>query len=207
VLDVFIISLSSSDFYHEHVLHARARISKTVGLAKKFNWPVEIFPAVNGYYLNDLIWSDLGLSIPKKTKNKDKFGDKPGALGCFISHFLLWKHCANTNQPIIVLEDDADVISEWQSFNYQNDLVKLHAKRKHNEHPTVGVWSPGAFAYWISPAGANKLINFAKQNGPKYVDKMIGDNILDWTYEDQPKVKLRTGQGSSTNPKKYSYKN
>jgi len=204
---VFIISLSTSDFYSEHVIQAKSRISKTVALAKKFNWSVEVFPAINGYHLDESTWSNLDLSTPKKTKNGDKFGDKPGALGCFLSHFLLWKRCVQDGCPIIVLEDDVDIITEWQSFDYQKDLVKLHAKRKHNEHPIVGSWSPGAFGYWISPSGANKLITFAKHNGPKYADKMIGDKILDWTYVDHPLIKLRAKQGSSTNPKKYSYKN
>lgn len=205
--DVFIISLSESDFYNEHVIQSRARISKTVGLAKKFNWPYEIFPATNGYHLDVALWNNLGLSAPKKTKNGDKFGDKPGAMGCFVSHFLLWQHCVAINRPIIILEDDVDIITNWKRFDYKNDLVKLHAPRKQNQHPIVGTWSPGTFAYWISPIGADKLLKFAKTNGPKYADKMIGNRILDWTYDAQPLVTLRPNLGSSTNPKKYSYKN
>lgn len=205
--DVFIISLSESEFYSEHVIQSRARISKTTGIAKKFNWPFQVFPAINGYYLDIALWNALGLTAPKKTKNGDKFGDKPGAMGCFLSHFLLWRHCVEINQPIIVLEDDVDIIVDWKNFNYSSDLVKLHSPRKSNQHHSVGTWSPGTFAYWVSPNGADKLINFAKANGPKYADKMIGSKILDWTYDTEPSVTLRSGQGSSTNPKKYSYKN
>ncbi|AGR63192.1 lipopolysaccharide biosynthesis protein [Helicobacter pylori UM299] len=27
-------------------------------------------------------------------------------LGCYLSHYLLWKECVKTNQPIVILEDD-----------------------------------------------------------------------------------------------------
>ncbi|GAA6858907.1 hypothetical protein HpHNI38_06910 [Helicobacter pylori] len=31
----------------------------------------------------------------------------PRELGCYLSHYLLWKECVKTNQPIVILEDDA----------------------------------------------------------------------------------------------------
>ncbi|GAA9577133.1 hypothetical protein UBN69_10130 [Helicobacter pylori] len=31
----------------------------------------------------------------------------PQELGCYLSHYLLWKECVKTNQPIVILEDDA----------------------------------------------------------------------------------------------------
>ncbi len=27
-------------------------------------------------------------------------------LGCYLSHYLLWKECVKTNQPVVILEDD-----------------------------------------------------------------------------------------------------
>lgn len=32
-----------------------------------------------------------------------------GEVGCFASHYLLWKHCVEYNEPLIVMEDDVTV--------------------------------------------------------------------------------------------------
>jgi glycosyl transferase family 25 len=33
----------------------------------------------------------------------------PAEVGCFASHYLLWKHCAESGEPIIVMEDDLEL--------------------------------------------------------------------------------------------------
>jgi glycosyl transferase family 25 len=37
-------------------------------------------------------------------------GLNDGELGCFLSHYLLWKEAAETNEPIVVMEDDIDLV-------------------------------------------------------------------------------------------------
>ncbi|TLR86267.1 glycosyltransferase family 25 protein [Helicobacter pylori] len=37
----------------------------------------------------------------------------PQEFGCYLSHYLLWKECVKTNQPIIILEDDATLESNF----------------------------------------------------------------------------------------------
>ncbi|CAJ99619.1 lipopolysaccharide biosynthesis protein [Helicobacter acinonychis] len=34
-------------------------------------------------------------------------------LGCYLSHYLLWKECARLNQPVIILEDDVALESNF----------------------------------------------------------------------------------------------
>ncbi|WP_120839184.1 glycosyltransferase family 25 protein [Helicobacter pylori] len=34
-------------------------------------------------------------------------------LGCYLSHYLLWKECVKTNQPVVILEDDAMLESNF----------------------------------------------------------------------------------------------
>ncbi len=34
-------------------------------------------------------------------------------LGCYLSHYFLWKECVKTNQPIVILEDDAMLESNF----------------------------------------------------------------------------------------------
>ena len=36
-----------------------------------------------------------------------------GEVGCFLSHYLLWKKCIDLNEPILVLEDDAIITDEF----------------------------------------------------------------------------------------------
>ncbi|MBI1561082.1 glycosyltransferase family 25 protein [Helicobacter pylori] len=37
----------------------------------------------------------------------------PQEFGCYLSHYLLWKECVKTNQPIVILEDDAMLESNF----------------------------------------------------------------------------------------------
>ncbi|OPG20343.1 lipopolysaccharide biosynthesis protein, partial [Helicobacter pylori] len=34
-------------------------------------------------------------------------------LGCYLSHYLLWKECVKLNQPVVILEDDARLESNF----------------------------------------------------------------------------------------------
>ncbi|MFP6205867.1 glycosyltransferase family 25 protein [Helicobacter pylori] len=34
-------------------------------------------------------------------------------LGCYLSHYLLWKECVKTNQPVVILEDDVALESHF----------------------------------------------------------------------------------------------
>ncbi|UOR41462.1 glycosyltransferase family 25 protein [Helicobacter pylori] len=37
----------------------------------------------------------------------------PREFGCYLSHYLLWKECIKTNQPIVILEDDVALESNF----------------------------------------------------------------------------------------------
>ncbi len=34
-------------------------------------------------------------------------------LGCYLSHYLLWKECVKSNQPVVILEDDVALESHF----------------------------------------------------------------------------------------------
>ncbi len=46
----------------------------------------------------------------------------PQEFGCYLSHYLLWKECTKTNQPIIILEDD--VVLESNFMQALEDCLK-----------------------------------------------------------------------------------
>ncbi|MFP6042146.1 glycosyltransferase family 25 protein [Helicobacter pylori] len=37
----------------------------------------------------------------------------PQEFGCYLSHYFLWKECVKTNQPIVILEDDVALESNF----------------------------------------------------------------------------------------------
>ncbi|QQW85056.1 glycosyltransferase family 25 protein [Helicobacter pylori] len=37
----------------------------------------------------------------------------PQEFGCYLSHYLLWKECVKTDQPVVILEDDVALESNF----------------------------------------------------------------------------------------------
>jgi GR25 family glycosyltransferase involved in LPS biosynthesis len=203
--NTFIISLINTGS-GQHQQSACNILPQTLSSCQTYNWNTKLFNAVNGYNLNESIWKDYGLSCPKKSKNdKKKIGDLPGAQGCFLSHYVLWNRCIELNHPIVVLEDDAEIIAPLNEIITDFDLLKLHKPRIAGQSK-LGHWSIGAFAYWISPLGAKKLVEFSKKNSPILVDKLMVSSVINWNYLTPPIVKLGRRIGSSTQPEKYPYK-
>ncbi|GAA7091777.1 hypothetical protein Kyoto51B_05120 [Helicobacter pylori] len=46
----------------------------------------------------------------------------PREFGCYLSHYLLWKECVKTNQPVVILEDD--VALEFNFMQALEDCLK-----------------------------------------------------------------------------------
>lgn len=56
----------------------------------------------------------------------------PGELGCYASHYMLWLKCIEQNKPIVILEDDFELQSNFYEsvldcLNSPFDLVRLFA--------------------------------------------------------------------------------
>jgi hypothetical protein len=203
----YIISLIANG-HGDHQISAQMMLPRTMNFCNQYNWNAEIFHAINGYNLQKSDWEIHGFTPPViSNRGKEKFGDLPGAQGCFFSHYRLWQQCVMLGEPIIVLEDDAEVLCPMPEIVTNKDLIKLHDPKHMHQHKKLGSWAPGAFAYWLTPQGATKLIDFSKNNGPGHADKLIGSNVLDWDYLNPHIVKLGPRKGSSTNPNKYPYKN
>jgi GR25 family glycosyltransferase involved in LPS biosynthesis len=201
----FIISLIESG-HGKHRESAMQILPHTLYCCSQHGWDIEVVDAVNGYTLTEYDWKNFGFLVPKQsTKKLGKFGNLPGAQGCFLSHYGLWQRCVDLDEPIIVLEDDAQVLGPMLAINTDKDLIKLHDPRQMHEHEKLGSWAPGAFAYWLTPQGAKKLIEFSKNDGPGHADKVIGSKILNWDYLTPHIVKLGPRIGSSTNPNRYPY--
>lgn len=89
--------------------------------AKKFNIDLNYFKAINGKD-SDLHYIKTGI----KKAGKFKKG-RLGVLGCFFSHFYLWKQCSEENIPYLILEHDGYIIKDIPNdiVNQFDDILKL----------------------------------------------------------------------------------
>jgi GR25 family glycosyltransferase involved in LPS biosynthesis len=163
--------------------------------AKKHNWQVEVFWGVYGNRLTAKRWKDIGIR---------SYIGKPGAEGCWVSHYNLWNKCIELNKPIVVLEHDAVIQRPWQSLEIDKSLIKLHRhyrKDPMNEkwnHPVCGRWSPSTHAYCITPDHASILTEAAKNLGAHPADVFMGSNIISVELLGEPELVARQNSYSTT---------
>jgi len=176
---------------------SESQLQDCLNSAKKYNWNVEIFWGINGNTLTTDSWNEIGVTplLNKPTMHRK------GTWGCFFSHWLLWKKCIELNDPIIILEHDAIIQSEWQPIIIDQSLIKLHRhykqkKLKYDDHS--GVWTHSTHAYCITPYHASLLINFAKSVGGYETDRMLGSNVLSIQHWDRKSLVERQNSYSTT---------
>jgi GR25 family glycosyltransferase involved in LPS biosynthesis len=127
----------------------------------------------------------------------------PGTIGCFASHYNLWKVCVDLNESIIVLEHDSIVKKPWSNVSWDGILHldwegSLRRRNMRNStdfylpviensvyrmgfspQETTGVVSMNCtYAYAIKPHAAQNLITDAKENGWFATDRFIREPIV-----------------------------
>jgi GR25 family glycosyltransferase involved in LPS biosynthesis len=166
----------------------------------QYSWKFKVFPAVNGQMVTQEDWEKIGIAM----STSGKMRSRPGAQGCWLSHYALWKKCIISNEPIVILEHDAVINGPWpDKLDISTQLVKLYSSAECKVNPAYGRWSKGAHAYTVTPDQAKRLIEYAQDHGAQAVDKHLGDLVLPWTFLDYDLVKLNPRRGpSSTSPLK-----
>lgn len=145
--------------------------------AEKYGWNVELFSGVNGALLSDTALRDLKIEICKKDRKTQEMMQKPGVLGCFLSHYKLWNRCAKSNEPIGIFEHDIEFVRPPEEFVDFDDILRLEGFDLKKQRP-AGQWYEGARAYILKPQGAKKILNFVKTNGALPADVILGDKVL-----------------------------
>ena len=176
----------------------QANLAATVKTLEKWGWDWQLWPAS---VPSEVDWAGLGVELlPRGAILK-----RPGAQACFHSHFNLWSHCVNIDQPIVVMEHDAHVTGVWPStIDLDQCVWKLCTPdgRGDRENDYTGTWSCGAWAYTLTPYWAGKLIEFSRSVGAQAVDKQIGSRVVDWSYWTNNLVAHRPAvHRSTTSPK------
>jgi GR25 family glycosyltransferase involved in LPS biosynthesis len=117
---------------------------------------------------------------------EEQFSRFNNCLAAFLSHYWLWKMTAAGTSPHVIFEHDAVMVSPLPNI-IQGDIVNIGK-------PSYGKWNtpaflgegplttkpyfPGAHAYYITPKGAQQLIDKAKTAaGP--TDVFININNFD----------------------------
>ncbi|MBW0148529.1 glycosyltransferase family 25 protein [Marinobacter arenosus] len=157
----------------------------------------ERFAAINGRKQNHPLFERYDDRLRQKRK-----GDSLslGQLGCFASHFLVWKRCLELGEPVIVLEDDVTVVGERfgefldvaGKLDDRIECVRLF-KNKTKHHKVFPYASYGnlaivkytkgpmsAMGYYLTPKGAHKLIANADEwylAVDMYMDRFWVNNV------------------------------
>jgi GR25 family glycosyltransferase involved in LPS biosynthesis len=99
---------------------------------------------------------------------------RPGVIGCFYSHFLLWERCHSLQEPIMIFEDDVKFYRGYRPVGFRGVLILSLGKssflnepyRTYLESPKglpcAEHWPnfsmPGASGYAITPGAALGLL-------------------------------------------------
>ena len=115
--------------------------------------------------------------VTKRSRMSENEGGKlrrPGVIGCFYSHFLLWERCHSLNEPIMIFEDDVKFYRRYEPVGFRGVLILSLGKssflnepyRTYLENPQglpcAQPWRnfsmPGASGYAITPGAALGLL-------------------------------------------------
>jgi GR25 family glycosyltransferase involved in LPS biosynthesis len=182
---------------HCHVIaHASSRVvDDCFESLSRHGWQFTKFDAIDGYNITQADWERIGVAM----NDQGKMPRRPGAQGCWHSHWILWNLCADSNQPVAIMEHDTVVNDKWpDDLNISDCVVKLFNTAECKVNPAFGRWSKGAHAYTLTPEQARRLIDHARQYGAQAVDKHLGDLVVPWTFYRWDLVTLNPQRGPSS---------
>jgi hypothetical protein len=174
-------------------LHAQKLLTDCINSGLLHDWSIQPWPAVNGWQISPNYFARLNLQLNPNTK----IFRRPGAQGCFLSHWALWNYCREINESIVVLESDAVIQAPLPAFTAADGILKLH-KDRGTKTGTSGTWSKGAHAYIIAPEHADQLITGILRTEVRPADKAIGTAFVPWQHSDSNIVALNSRRGPST---------
>lgn len=154
--------------------------------AKKYKWNIEIFDAVNGY--NHTL-SEYDLVPSMISKKCESAFNRPGVVGCFLSHYSLWLKCLELDEYIGIFEHDIIFQKNIPEEIVFDEVLRLDRLQSGKNHGT-GNWWKGSHAYFVSPKGAKKLIDWSKKHGAFPSDVMLGTDIVNIEFDQNNLISL-----------------
>uniref|UniRef100_A0A0C9RI84 AAEL003481_0 protein n=1 Tax=Fopius arisanus TaxID=64838 RepID=A0A0C9RI84_9HYME len=183
---------------HIFMINLERRIERRLRMERCFDElgvEVETLAAVDGRKLNETILADWGIKMmPQYADPYHKRPMKMGEIGCFLSHYIIWKRMIDDNyKQVMVLEDDVRfepyfrnkvnvVMGELKNLQLEWDLVYLGRKRMQEEDEPYVLSSKylvhAGYSYWtlgyiLSQTGAQKLLDAKPLNSLVPVDEYL----------------------------------
>lgn len=123
-MKIFVISLERSTERRTQM------ITKFAKADVEFEFFNAVDASVEGFTLSDRV-------APQITKKRKGYELLNSEVACYASHFLLWERCVEMNQPIVIIEDHAELTDDFKAtlmiaFQHINEFgyIKLSAPLK-----------------------------------------------------------------------------
>lgn len=157
---------------------------------KRHGLEIQKWEATTPNELLSALLLDAGIAV---AGFREKYSRFENCISAFHSHWSLWKHCTEINQPVTIFEHDAVVVDNIPDMQH-NGCISLGKPSygKFNLPQSLGVnpltskpYFPGAHAYRVSPAGAELLIAQATMHA-RPTDIFLNRDVMPWLQEYYP---------------------
>ena len=146
----------------------------------QFDVDVVVEPAV----YRDIAMAQLEYHNLKMSKWDESFSNVGSVVGNFVTQYRCWEHIVESGEPGIVLEHDAVFVAPIPNLEGLGDIINLgkpsYGNFKSQNQPGVypmfskpGGYIPGAHGYYLTPVGAQRLIDTAKRVGATPCDLFL----------------------------------
>ena len=153
------------------VINLKSRTDRLTAFSNAHpNLDYEVFSAVDGRRVDYDKLQSLGFDVNHDWI--DPLLNTPltkGEVGCFLSHWEVWKKCVEMNEPVMVLEDDARItdrfsMEEIEQYLQTYSFLYLGWKEMKTSVPIDGKVVQPVYPYWtlayvITPESAKILMN------------------------------------------------
>lgn len=151
---------------------------RCVASGAQFGIDVELFPAVH----KDVAHEELKTENLFQATFDESYSNVGAVVGNFVAQYRIWKTIVASNEPGIVLEHDAVFTNIVPSL--QGDIINIGKPSygRFNTKPAPGIYPmfsksggyiPGAHGYYLTPIGAQQLIDKAKVLGASPCDLFL----------------------------------
>lgn len=135
---------------------------------KQYDNSIKRYDAIDSRGGNKWVFKQSGLNLdPGSLQQQLYFSESPGAIGCFMSHYNIWKYIMDNNiHNTLIIEDDAnaeDIYSLLYHYNYiyqteQLDCYDLIQFNKRLDKLNFPGDFNGTECYMVTLHGAKKLL-------------------------------------------------
>lgn len=154
--------------------------TRALNSGNQLNWDLKLFEGVDG---TECSLEQYNIHPSNITKKCFRLMQRPGTIGCFLSHYNLWNYAIKQNKSIGIFEHDVIFLKEPPVIIESSaDIVKYEGFKKAKPIP-CGNWWEGARAYVITPVAAKKLVEWANKNGAMPADWMLCDGLVNIEFD------------------------